>query len=691
MKTCGMIAVALLLFLTTGFDQSHLALSQPPTTRMIYAGFFLSDGVTPIDRIPSGPLGYFALEGDTLIPIAVVRNFNSVPETVTVQCTIIDFSIASMVYDDSTRAVLGPSADVTVTLPPWVVPIGPSSEAIEGGGQGPFGSFFQKNRGDPLQPKPIGKGKCGFSGLKVQDQGNGSFGISKSIINKKAGPCPWSISFWWDKFGANAGTRNFIDSTSGSVNSGDPPTGVSTKWVPPGPGTYCVFAVTTIQGITALEYFNHVKVKTPPPPPNPPPPPPPPPPPGWPPLPPGQWWYVEVPLHRDTVACPDSIPVELVALQLQGSPWPFVPPKDTVYVHCSDTSAGYLSVYVPDAATEADSSVFTVIAKAPGPGGTEIGSVTVVLNPIQPGSIHGMKYEDNNGNGVKDPSESGLSGWKIVAKSGGVTYSTLTDTAGNYWFMNLTPDTYRIEEVQQPGWMQTGGQPYYVLNLAAGQSILNIDFGNFKLGEIYGMKFNDINGNKAKDPGEPGLAGWTICAEGTPDSRPPDVFPTSGGVDFLGSTWANVVVNFLKPPLDALGPIVLCAAGPTTINRANPSGSTANDSMLTEITLLELTGTLPPPLPNDTFIIRHKTDRRSYGTIYGNSFPAYSFFDVFFEIELPIHTLWIGIIRLTRLHLSKLLPIARIHRRVNLHVPSSLHLLHLIHCIHHKSARRQIL
>ena len=37
-----------------------------------------------------------------------------------------------------------------------------------------------------------------------------------------------------------------------------------------------------------------------------------------------------------------------------------------------------------------------------------------------------------------------------------------------------------------------------------------MNFGNFKLGEICGVKFNDLNGNGKKDDGEPGLAGWTI-------------------------------------------------------------------------------------------------------------------------------------------------------------------------------------
>ncbi|MBI1803007.1 MAG: T9SS type A sorting domain-containing protein [Ignavibacteriae bacterium] len=252
------------------------------------------------------------------------------------------------------------------------------------------------------------------------------------------------------------------------------------------------------------------------------------------------------------------------------------------------------------------------------------------------GSICGMKYNDLNGNGVKDPGEPGLAGWKIKATdAAGVVYSAVTDAAGNYCFPALPPGTYRVEEVLQAGWMQTGGLPFYTLNVAPNQAINGIDFGNFRNGSIYGKKFNDLNGNGVNDkPGEPGLPGWTICATRPSDRPDPSVFPTTGGIDFLGYTTAQITISPYGVPQQD---IPLCASGPTTIRRANPSGGTAADSMQTEITLLELKGTLPEPYfpNNDTFIIRHKTDRRSYGAIQGNSFPAYSFFDVFFEIEVP--------------------------------------------------------
>ncbi|GAB4181579.1 MAG: hypothetical protein Fur006_16750 [Coleofasciculaceae cyanobacterium] len=52
----------------------------------------------------------------------------------------------------------------------------------------------------------------------------------------------------------------------------------------------------------------------------------------------------------------------------------------------------------------------------------------------------------------------------------------------------------------------------HVVNLASGQTVSNINFGNQALqpGNLQGTKWNDLNGNGVQDAGEPGLAGWTI-------------------------------------------------------------------------------------------------------------------------------------------------------------------------------------
>src|SRR6266699_1179728 len=75
---------------------------------------------------------------------------------------------------------------------------------------------------------------------------------------------------------------------------------------------------------------------------------------------------------------------------------------------------------------------------------------------FQAGSISGLKYNDLNGNGVKDAGEPGLSGWRIRLFNQGIEVdSDLTDGSGNYSFGTLAAGTYVVTEVQQAGWSQT--------------------------------------------------------------------------------------------------------------------------------------------------------------------------------------------------------------------------------------------
>ena len=48
--------------------------------------------------------------------------------------------------------------------------------------------------------------------------------------------------------------------------------------------------------------------------------------------------------------------------------------------------------------------------------------------------------------------------------------------------------------------------------LASGELDSGNDFGNWTNATKTGTKFEDLNGNGAKDAGEPGLPGWTISA-----------------------------------------------------------------------------------------------------------------------------------------------------------------------------------
>jgi len=97
------------------------------------------------------------------------------------------------------------------------------------------------------------------------------------------------------------------------------------------------------------------------------------------------------------------------------------------------------------------------------------------------GSISGMKFNDLNGDGTKDAGETGLPGWTIQLydATGVLLISTVTDANGNYVFGSLPSGDYTVAEVLQAGWTQTyppGGT--YAINVAAGQNVGDVDFGN---------------------------------------------------------------------------------------------------------------------------------------------------------------------------------------------------------------------
>ncbi|MBD2126175.1 DVUA0089 family protein [Microcoleus sp. ZQ-A2] len=86
---------------------------------------------------------------------------------------------------------------------------------------------------------------------------------------------------------------------------------------------------------------------------------------------------------------------------------------------------------------------------------------SLIDNQALVSGIQGTKWNDLNGNGVKDTGEASLAGWTIYLDQNnngtldtGET-STTTDANGNYSFTGLAAGTYTVAEVMQSGWQQT--------------------------------------------------------------------------------------------------------------------------------------------------------------------------------------------------------------------------------------------
>ncbi|NUQ63357.1 MAG: M28 family peptidase, partial [Pirellulales bacterium] len=87
--------------------------------------------------------------------------------------------------------------------------------------------------------------------------------------------------------------------------------------------------------------------------------------------------------------------------------------------------------------------------------------VAATIALIPPAEIHGTKYNDLDGDGVRDTGEPGLPGWTVYADlsangllDNGEPAST-TDVDGRYALTILGPGAYLVAEQMQDGWRQT--------------------------------------------------------------------------------------------------------------------------------------------------------------------------------------------------------------------------------------------
>jgi hypothetical protein len=114
---------------------------------------------------------------------------------------------------------------------------------------------------------------------------------------------------------------------------------------------------------------------------------------------------------------------------------------------------------------------------------------------VPQGTISGVKFNDLNGNGVKDGSDVGLAGWTITLTPGPVV--DVTDANGLYEFADLADGTYTVCETFQANWTQTfpttdpgnctDGNGYSI-TLSGGNIVTGMDFGNAQTGTIVVVK-----------------------------------------------------------------------------------------------------------------------------------------------------------------------------------------------------------
>jgi len=142
-------------------------------------------------------------------------------------------------------------------------------------------------------------------------------------------------------------------------------------------------------------------------------------------------------------------------------------------------------------------------------------------------TIGNFVWDDLNMNGIQNVGEKGIKNISVslLNNSGVEIATTTTDANGYYEFLNVIPDTYRIEIKQPTDYILVNklqGSDTTIdsnmnsdlksdaITLVSGENNMTIDAGFFKNASIGDYVWEDLNANGIQDVGEQGIANITV-------------------------------------------------------------------------------------------------------------------------------------------------------------------------------------
>ncbi len=151
----------------------------------------------------------------------------------------------------------------------------------------------------------------------------------------------------------------------------------------------------------------------------------------------------------------------------------------------------------------------------------------VDLIAVQPASLSGVTWDDQDGDGIRDSGEPFLANVivRLHSTTRGFITETLTGTDGSYGFGNLISDTYQVQFLPPVGMTFSlkgqGGQTVNSdanptsgltdpIKVFAGSAVSDVDAGLYRPGAILGGVWEDLDKDNTWDANEPGVISSTV-------------------------------------------------------------------------------------------------------------------------------------------------------------------------------------